>query len=242
MKLFIRIILNKLPRIASILSILYLYFLIKNKKLTSNEVEFNFLKKIVKKNSNVIDIGANIGRYSFMLQRIISSKNICYSFEPNPRIFFIMNSLIYLLNINNISLLNFAISNKESVVNFKNIFSVKKLYDTRRDWYFDFNTESRIVKSNKFIKVNSTTIDRFFFKNISFIKIDTEGNDYKVLLNCKETIKTSLPNILIEEDSLKIRKFFKSLAYKKVYCEDLKRNHLYCSKNKLNKIEIILKK
>ena len=93
MKLLIRIILNKLPKIASILSILYLYFLIKNKKLKSNEIEFNFLKKIVKKKSNVIDIGANIGRYSFMLQRIISTNNICYSFEPNPRIFFIMNSL-----------------------------------------------------------------------------------------------------------------------------------------------------
>jgi FkbM family methyltransferase len=239
MKLLIRIILNKLPKIASILSILHLYFLIKNKKLKSNEIEFNFLKKIVKKNSNVIDIGANIGRYSFMLQRIISTKNICYSFEPNPRIFFIMNSLIYFLNINNISLLNLAISNKVSVVNFKNIFSVKKLYDTRRDWYFDYNTESRIVKSNKFTKVYSTTIDRFSFKNISFIKIDTEGNDYKVLRNCVQTIKTSLPNILIEEDSPKIRKFFKSLDYKKINCEHLKRNHLYCSKKKLNKIKIV---
>ena len=216
MKFIIKIFFNNFPNISSIISIFYLFFLFKKKKLNSSEIEYNFLKKIVRKNSNVIDVGANIGRYTFMLQSIISRNNKCYSFEPNKRIFFILNSLIYLSSIKNILPTNIAISNKKSEVNFKNIYSVCKFGDNKRNWYFDFNTESKIVKNNKFTKIKCDKIDNFLLNNISFIKIDTEGHDYNVLLGSIRLIKKSLPNILIEENSMRVKKFFKKLNYKKI--------------------------
>ena len=241
MKFILKYFFNNFPNISSIISIFYLLILLKNNKLNSNEIEYNVLKKIVRKNSNVIDVGANIGRYTFMLQRIISRNNRCYSFEPNKRIFFILNSLIYLSGINNILSKNIAISNKKSEVNFKNIYSVCKFGDNKRNWYFDFNTESKIVKSNKFTKINCNKIDNFSINNVSFIKIDTEGHDYSVLLGSIKLIKKSLPNILIEENSMRVKRFFKKINYKKITYENLKRNHLYCSYKIFNKLKINLK-
>ena len=186
-------------------------------------------------------MGANIGRYTFMLQSIISRNYRCYSFEPNKRIFFILNSLIYLSGIKNILSKNIAISNKKSEVNFKNIYSFCKFNDDKRNWHFDFNTESKIVKSNKFTKINSDKIDNFLLNNVSFIKIDTESHDYSVLLGSIRLIKKCLPNILIEENSKKVKKFFKKINYKKITYKNLKRNHLYCSLRTFNKLKITLK-
>ena len=49
-------------------------------KFVSSESEFFILKKFVKKNQNVIDVGANIGRYSFKLSDIIGKNGLVYSF------------------------------------------------------------------------------------------------------------------------------------------------------------------
>ena len=54
-------------------------------------------------------------------------------------------------------------------------------------------------------------------RKVMGIKIDTEGEDYKVLLGAKNIIKNNLPDILIEvreENKLLIREFLITLGYK----------------------------
>ena len=53
-------------------------------------------------------------------------------------------------------------------------------------------------------------------RKVMGIKIDTEGEDYKVLLGAKNIIKNNLPDILIEvreENKLLIREFLITFVY-----------------------------
>ena len=78
------------------IGLFFFYEQLKKRKLKSAEPEFNILKKILKKNENVIDIGANIGRYSFELSSIVGKNGTVYSFEPILRSYLIFISLIFL--------------------------------------------------------------------------------------------------------------------------------------------------
>ena len=64
------------------LGIFFFYDQLRKKKLKSAEPEFDILKKFLKKNENVIDIGANIGRYSFELSSLVGKNGTVYAFEP----------------------------------------------------------------------------------------------------------------------------------------------------------------
>ena len=46
------------------------------------EFETNVIKKIIKKEYNVIDIGANIGYYTLNFARLVGDKGRVFAFEP----------------------------------------------------------------------------------------------------------------------------------------------------------------
>ena len=129
-----------LNNITLISSSLYFFFLLKINKLVSSEYEFYLLDKIVKNNDIVIDIGSNIGRYSFKLSKLVGSKGMVYSFEPMIKSYIIQSLLIFFSGIKNILLINMACSNSNEKVLMQEKSSKNKNY------LFNTNTESSIVK------------------------------------------------------------------------------------------------
>ena len=61
--------------------IIFFYNQLKKKKLVSSEPEFYILKNFIKKNNNVIDIGANIGLHTIVMAKCGFT---VHSFEPDP--------------------------------------------------------------------------------------------------------------------------------------------------------------
>ena len=85
MSKIMRYLLSKLSRkLQSILAVVYFNHQRKNKKLNSNEVEHSQLNKWIKEGDNVIDIGSNIGRYTFKIADIVGQNGHVYSIEPLP--------------------------------------------------------------------------------------------------------------------------------------------------------------
>lgn len=162
----------------------------------TGEIYFlNQLKKFKIKTS--IDVGANLGLYSSKLLEISKEKVI--SFEP---MFYSFKKLEKLKkkNINKFFCFNVALSNKNEV---KQIYYVNK--------FSQLATTSSFTKNIKFLrkykfkkkKIKTITMDNFFTKNkkllengVDFIKIDTEGNDYKVISGSIKTIKKYKPKFI----------------------------------------------
>ena len=62
-----------------LLKTIYFFFQLQLKKLNSIEIEYFLLDIFLKKNDNFIDIGSNIGRYSFKASSLIKDKGKVYS-------------------------------------------------------------------------------------------------------------------------------------------------------------------
>jgi len=100
----IRSLINILPtKLQLILSKLYFARLLKKQRLLSSEVEHEMLGSWIKQGDNCLDIGANIGRYTFKMSKIVGQKGHVFSFEPMHYQFHILTHLCSSSNYNNIS-------------------------------------------------------------------------------------------------------------------------------------------
>ena len=135
--------------------------------------ETELLKKLIKKNNIIIDVGANIGYYTLIATKCAGKNGKVYAFEPDPTNFAILKKNANINGYNNIILTQKAISNKTGKA--KLYLCTKNTADHK---IYDDGT------NRKFIEIDSIRLDDFF-KNfneeINLIKIDTQGAEGHVL-------------------------------------------------------------
>lgn len=173
--------------------------------------EKNFLNKILPRYnpSLVFDVGANIGNYT----KAVRAKNSCeiYSFEPN-----IPTAQQLLQNTNNlekVKIFEFGFSDKSGKT---------EIYERDKEGCSSHATLYREVISDsyqsdmKHTTISLSTLDEFCEKEriskISLLKIDTEGNEYKILLGASNLLsKNAIDIIHFEFNVMNIssRVFFK---------------------------------
>ena len=150
------------------------------------------LRKIFKQsNLNIIDIGANTGQSIDRFKKLFNNSKI-YSIEPSKYAFNKLKKNYN--NIKDVFLYNFAIGDK----NKKKIF-----FDYENNVLSGFNKLNKQNRlKNKFKKqiVSVLTLDNFCkknkLKNIHILKIDTQGNDAKVLKGSSKSIRMGIFNII----------------------------------------------
>ncbi len=147
--------------------------------------EIKFIKNKIENNSWFVDIGSNIGLYSLNISNINTKykKVKTFSIEPNPIIFERLKKNYQLLVSqnkfvkNNFLLKNCAIGDSES---FGKI-------DKKVDHANVKIIKNKKVNNKKFIKIKITKLsyllNKYKIKNISCIKIDTEGYEFKIIKN-----------------------------------------------------------
>jgi len=179
-----------------------------------------YIKESYKENTNMIDIGANIGTTSLIMSRYISENCHIHSFEP------VYNEILE-MNIKQNNLTDkiipysFGLSDKSEILKGGFIdFSIKGNYG--------FTVLDNLKKTNEndtdIIVLN--TLDSFNIQNVSFIKLDVEGSERKVLDGAINTIVKNTPTILVEiwctsknsrkkhiKDSSEIKKQFDVFEY-----------------------------
>ncbi len=161
------------------------------------------MEALIKPNTFVLDIGANIGLMAIPM--LASSKNVnVISVEPSP------NSFPYLLKTqqhsrfnDRWSLVSKAMSNMTGKINFQ----LAKPGDAAYESILNTNRTTFINS----IEVECTTIDHIWLEykepNVSFIKIDIEGADLLALKGAKECINKCKPTILMEWNKVNIIPF-----------------------------------
>jgi len=151
-----------------------------------------YIKELYVENTNMIDIGAHIGTFSLMMSKYISQKSHIYAFEP-------VYNKILTTNIENNNLTNkvkiFPIGLSNITEQLEGGFIDFKL--PRNYGFTQLDKLNKINENSKLI-INIDKLDNYNIENVSFIKIDVEGSEYKVLEGCIETIMKNTPTILIE--------------------------------------------
>jgi FkbM family methyltransferase len=166
-------------------------YLKEEKKIWEDWLE-KYIKELYVENTNMIDIGAHIGTFSLMMSKYISENSHIYSFEP-------VYNKILIKNIENNNLLDKI-----------NIYPVglSNVREQLQGGFIDFNIKSnygftqidklpKVNENSQFI-INVDKLDNYNIENVSFIKIDVEGSERKVLEGSIETIIKYTPTILIE--------------------------------------------
>lgn len=143
------------------------------------------------KHLNIVDIGAQSGLYSIYAKFLPNST--FYSFEPFPQTFKLLNDNIELNNIQNVKTFNIGLSNKKETTLLNTCKSHNGLHTIGNNVQ-RFNDIEQIT-------INVDTLDNLFYKQdipVDYIKIDTEGWEYYILLGGINTIQKYKPKIQME--------------------------------------------
>jgi FkbM family methyltransferase len=177
-----------------ILNKLYHIFLRYNyyyRELTSSfEPEMEYILKLVKKRSNAIDIGANVGIYTKFLSKYF--QNI-YAFEPIERAY----KYIKRKKLDNVYLYPYALSNKNDTIELTTPIKmgVPRYGNSTLEKNIASNFENYSTQ-----KIKTKKLDDFNIQDINLIKIDVEGHELEVIEGARDTIHRTKPVLLIEID------------------------------------------
>ncbi len=172
--------------------------------------ELNIINSISDINKVSLDIGANLGLFTYFMSR--SSKKV-FAFEPNPY------PLKYLKHVidKNVEIVPIALGNIDGTIKLK-------IPKNRKGWSSN-GASIKHVDLNRGIKhqVNIHKIDTLKIENIGLIKIDVEGAELDVLEGALQTLKEQKPNLIVENEINRTSKpellfqFMKNINYSAFY-------------------------
>ncbi|MCX7744998.1 MAG: FkbM family methyltransferase [Flavobacteriales bacterium] len=152
-------------------------------------IQIKYCEKFIKEDSVIVDVGANIGVYSFHYAPI-ATQGILVAIEPGRKAFqMLVNNLRYF---SNVIPLNVAVSDVESVVDF---------YETNDTAYSGLRITGRdqVVSVRKIFSYKvDTLIGAFNLPKVDFLKVDVEGFELSVLKGCNNLLVKYRPVILCE--------------------------------------------
>lgn len=149
--------------------------------------EISLMRKYIKQNDTVLDIGANIGFYAEILSDIVGEKGKVHCFEPDITNFKHLESRSKRLP--NVTINNKAVSDKTETIK---IYTSKKL-----------NVDHRTYKPDEYdqeIDIHAISIDEYLSPNteVDFIKMDIQGFEMSAVKGMTKTLQSSHLKMLSE--------------------------------------------
>lgn len=197
-----------------ILSRIYL-FLVKNGFLKNQYPELFYLKQLISNGNISIDIGANLGYYSFFLTKHAGNEGKVYAIEPIPLFREILKKNVSPRNQDNLVIYPYALGGENKTVNMGIPLEKGVLHHGKTR--INADNKNEIIRN---YEVEMKIPDELFsdLNRLDFIKCDVEGYETKVFHNFTQTIKRFKPVIQSELSGQKNRKevvnLLTSLGYK----------------------------
>jgi len=165
----------------------------------------------------ILDIGCNIGTWTIPLAHRFSNNKVM-AFDCQSVAIECVNRSVRLNHLANVSIMWCAISDVDQSVSYNEI---------NYNWGANFgafefetpfiNSDFNGKLSNNTSKIEVQTVDSLNIDHVSFIKIDVEGMEHKVLKGSAETIKRCRPMIVWEHHKTNrdlANKLLTTLGYK----------------------------
>lgn len=154
-------------------------------KKKQDAYEIDLLRKHIRANDTVLDIGANIGFYATILSELVGPSGKIFCFEPDGTNFkYLLNATAHLKNI---TCINKAVGEKTEKI---------KIYTSK-----ELNVDHRTYKPEEYdkeIEIDCIAIDDYLPQNtkVDFIKIDIQGFEMSAFKGMQKTIANN-PNVKI---------------------------------------------
>lgn len=159
----------------------YIYF----KRKLNNELdpEMLFVSKVLKNKRRFLDIGSNIGIYSYHFKNTFKYID---AFEPLGDVSYLYADQSECFKIHNLGL--------------SNHFGELKLYIPVLNGKMCPGLASFEKRDGAYTEgtVRVTTVDSFGFEDVDLIKIDVEGHERSVIEGALKTIKKTMPILIVE--------------------------------------------
>lgn len=162
-----------------------MYKLFKNKQ---DAFEIELLKKHIRKNDTVLDIGANIGFYATILSDIVGENGVVHCFEPDTKNFEHLKKTT--ATIKNIKINNKAVGPRTEKL---------KIYTSK-----NLNVDHRTYKPEEYdqeIEIDAVSIDDHLSSNakVDFIKMDIQGFEMQAIQGMQATLEKNKDVKIISE-------------------------------------------
>jgi FkbM family methyltransferase len=172
--------------------------------------ETKIIKKFIKKGDTVIDLGANIGRYTLLFRSLVGENGKVIAFEPDITNFNLLKKTIIANNFENVTIFQKAVGNINSRVK----MSVSE------------EIGSQQISNSGSVVVDCVKVDDYV-SSADFVKIDTEGYEIKVLegmpnlLRQKITMMVEL-NVKLLRNHSSPEEFFTIMKKNGFTCQDMR--------------------
>ena len=181
------------------------------------------LQKIVKPGDTIIDVGANVGRYTLLFSEMVGSNGKVIGFEPDPMNFQVLRENMELNKITNAKLEEEYVTDGKGTVILSN-----ELLGSSGSSMLSCNAATQDLIHQ--VKVDSTSLDEYCQENNILpdgIKVDVEGSEWLVLKGAGQTIKSCKRWILLEfhgnildpESNQRIQRYFQDEAKKTIFMD-----------------------
>lgn len=175
-------------------------------RLIGWEPEVRRIKDYAHKSSQAIDVGANIGLWTYAIARTGMFEKIL-AIEPNPS----LTTNLLNAGLNNVTVIHKAVSNESG----KRVLKIPKLGKlTLSGWA---SLEEQIdLDTDQFqeILVETIRLDDLELNGIGFIKVDVEGHELNLLNGGRNLFTRNRPVCMIEcrdRNKSQVEEFFASL-------------------------------
>lgn len=160
------------------------------------EAEMQFLKKYLKNDDVVFDIGANVGLFTLICSEFVGNSGTIHAFEPSPQTFNWLEQNVNSNKLKNVILNQLAVSDKDGTIGFH----------LSEEGYDAFNSIVKPSKGSNYISqtVNCLTLDSYVEKHqlqgkIQIIKIDVEGFEISLLSGASRILSAeNAPDLVVE--------------------------------------------
>lgn len=164
------------------------YVLLEQEDWFENEIAF--IRKLIQPGNIAIDIGANYGTYTFTMAKHCKPDGFVYAFEPVQSTVSYLEESIRVNGFGNVKVIPKAISNFEGT---------SRIFLTDNS---EMNSLTRDVLHNNSEEIHVTTLDNLTAlikgREITFIKIDAEGEECRVIEGGDQFFKKQSPLVMME--------------------------------------------
>jgi FkbM family methyltransferase len=128
-------------------------------------------KQAIEEGTVVVDVGAHIGYYTLIASKLVGTKGKVYAFEPEPSNYRLLIRNIHENRYKNVIATQKAVANKEQK---------EALFLNKKDFGSHSLSRNNVPELGNSLEVESTTLDRFFEKDVGnfkvdFVKMDAQG-------------------------------------------------------------------
>lgn len=162
--------------------------------LKRKHAEIHYLSEVISRGHHVMDIGANLGYYSYFMSKLVGLQGKVYAVEPISLFREVWEKNTKKTGNRNLQMFPYALGGENKTVKMgmpeKNGVAhhgMTRISDADAEIYTWFDAEMRIPD--------------VIFKDIElldFVKIDVEGFEYYVLQNMQQTLAKHLPILQVE--------------------------------------------